>query len=569
MDKIKKVDKKSREEKFFKDTPVWKSLLIMSIPSMIMMLVFGMYTFIDNVLSINFANDSYSTVSAGFSGKDQVRLFMSGVTPITTFMFAVAMLFGVGLSRRVSINIGAKKEDRALRTMKTAMQFALGLSVILMPILFFAAKPWMKSQFDGNAQMSQLIADEGYKYVWIIIMAFPIQIFTQIMSSLYRTEARNKIVLLATVAPLSLNLLFDYIFMGPLGMGINGGAWATFISYVVTALIFIYFMLTVKSSRFSFRNLFGKKGFQWITIVGVILVGIAPFMRNMAQSITQTVEMRQIQNVSEHIYGDNMKMSIIMSAVFPIFGLFFPMMFGFIQAGSPITGYNYGAGNMKKVKQTTIYIVIYSTIVATLIFVVSTWGLMRPLTNLLGIEDSNIQISYKSGTNPPSYSSQLGTILETKVNPITGDTIVKYDSIFNTLDKSQKMYGIMMSSALFFGPSLGAMSLFGSTDRVFLNIFASSLRGLILLIPILFIFANIAVDHPGDIGENLVGTNGIFTDEFLFWWFYPFLAFVTSLILITLAIFTMRRLDKKHKPLEERIEAIHDWNKKRIEKRKN
>lgn len=132
-------------------------------------------------------------------------------------------------------------------------------------------------------------------------------------------------------------------------------------------------MMSIPDTRIKFKNAFGKQGFRLITLVGVCLVGVSPFMRNMAQSITQSVEMRQIQDVSQSVYGNNMQMSVIMTAVFPVFGLFFPMMFGFIQAGSPIAGYNYGAGNMKRVKQTTWFIVLYSTIMGIIIFSISTF----------------------------------------------------------------------------------------------------------------------------------------------------------------------------------------------------
>lgn len=87
---------------------------------------------------------------------------------------------------------------------------------------------------------------------------------------------------------------------------------------------------------------------------------------------------------------------------------------------------------------------------------------------------------------------------------------------FHTLDKAQKMYGIMMVSVIFFGPALGAMSLFGSTDRPLFNLIASSLRGVILLVPFLLLFAHITGNMPQDIRQNNLGTNGPFTSEFFF-----------------------------------------------------
>ena len=596
----KETTKRTREQILFQDTPVWKSLLKMAIPSMIVMLIFGLYTFMDNVLSINYAYDSYTKEAAAtglYTGKDLVRLFMSGVTPITTFIFAVTMLFGVGVSRRYSINLGAGNVERANKTIKTTMQISLAVSILLIPVLIFTAKPWMSSQFDGDPRMAALIEDKGFDYVWIIILSFPLQMFNQIATSVFRAEARNKEMLIAVFIPILINLLFDWVFMGPAGLGVEGGAWATFISYVVTTALMVYYMVSIKETNVKFKNLFGRHGFQWITIVGVILVGIAPFMRNMAQSITQTVEMRQIQDVSQAVYGNNMQMSVIMTAVFPVFGLFFPMMFGFIQAGSPITGFNYGAGDMKKVKESTWLIMLYSTLVGGLIFVLSAYALIGPLNSLLGIEDKNFKLMdyHPVGTDIKTFNMPNAAATHTAIDAssygatttwthnfvmVNGKPLVMSVNVggktidmnivthvsnktFHTLDKAQKMYAIMMCSSIAFGPALGAMSLFGSTDRVFLNILASTLRGVILLIPMLLIFAHAAEGQTHDIAQNNLGTNGAFTQEYFFWWFYPILAVITSLILLACAIYVMKHLDKKHTTLDSRIEKIHEWNKNR------
>lgn len=524
----------SREEKLFRYTPVWKTLLLMAIPSMALMLIFGLYTFMDNVLAINLADYDAKTIGERtYERKDLVRLFMSGISPVITFMFAITMLFGVGVSRRYSINLGAGREERAKQTIKTTMQIALGVSLVLIPVLIFASKPWIKSQYSGEPEMANLISDKGFDYVWIIIMAFPMQMFNQIVSSLLRAEAKNKQVLISQLFPILINLLMDWILMGPCGMGIEGGAWATFISYLLTTIILSFYMLTLKTTRIKFKNFIGFHGFKAITIIGVILVGISPFMRNMAQSITQTIETRTMQEVSQNVYGNKMQMNLVMSAVFPIFGLFFPMLFGFVQAASPIIGYNYGAGDIKRVKQATWYVVLYSTIVAVMIYIISTFLLMDYLNKILGVQNQ----------------------------------LLKGGVMFHTLDKTQKMYGIMMFGAIVFGPSLGAMALFGSTDRIMFSIFASLLRGLLLLIPFLFIFKAITDTINYDTAQNLSGENGIFSKEYIFWWFYPALSITTSITLLSTLIYTLKHLDKKRTTLEERISKIYLNQKNRKNKK--
>ena len=557
----------SREKRIFSEQPIWKSVLQMSLPSLIAMLVFGLYSFIDSILSIQFASDNYEGMAMpGQSAKDLVRVFMTATVPITTFIMAITLLFGVGVARRVSVNIGAGNEERAIKTMKTSMQFSLLVSLLLIPILLFSAIPWMESQFDSSPKLAGIIAENAYQYVWIIIMALPIMMFNQVATSLLRTEARNKEAVLAMLIPLLVNLFFDWLFMGPLGMGVNGGAWATFISYVLTAAMYVFFISRKVESRIKWKNLFGRKNFQLITLVGVILVGIAPFLRNMAQSITQTFEMNQIQSVSKGVYDSKMAMTTIMTSVFPIFGLFFPIMFGFVQAGSPLAAYNFGAKDMKRVKQTVMWVVVFSFITGIILYLLSTFALFDTLSSWLGnkdkVYDSGIIDTKLKDTSLVAMHPQLRSIKNWAegIWKAGGHSGVNYHFTFHAVEKAQKVYGIMMLGLPLFSVVLGAMVLFGSTDRISLSIFAASLRGIILLIPILLIFSAIAKESPGDVASNVMGNNGVFASEFIFWWFYPVLLFITTFVLGTLALFTMKRIGKKEiVTIDARIEKLHTW----------
>lgn len=51
-----------------------------------------------------------------------------------------------------------------------------------------------------------------------------------------------------------------------------------------------------------FKNMFTFR-IQAILLFGIFLVGITPFIRNMAQSITQTVSMNVVTSVSTHVYA--------------------------------------------------------------------------------------------------------------------------------------------------------------------------------------------------------------------------------------------------------------------------
>lgn len=111
---------------------------------MIIMLVNGAYMFSDSLLSINFAADSYEGVAAshpGLEAGDFVRLFMNGGSPINMVMVAFSIMFAMGIATRTAINLGAKRHDRALNTIKTGMTVGMVISMVMIPVLIFAAKP--------------------------------------------------------------------------------------------------------------------------------------------------------------------------------------------------------------------------------------------------------------------------------------------------------------------------------------------------------------------------------------------------------------------------------------------
>ena len=563
----------SREKRIFSEQPIWKSVLQMAIPSIIAMFVYGLYSFVDSIISIQMASDNYTYLSSPTtSAKDLVRIFMTSTVPITAFMLSITLLFGVGVARRVSVNIGAGNEERAIKTMKTTTQFSLLLSMILIPVLLFTAKPWIRSQFDNSPQIASMIADQAYKYVWIVIMGLPLVMFNQVIVSLLRSEARNKESVLAMLIPLVINLLLDYLFMGPLGMGIEGGAWATFISYIITFLMYVYAISRRVESRIKWNNLFGRRNFQLITLVGVILVGTAPFLRNVAQSITTTLEVNKIQDVSKHVYGNSLSMVTIMTSVIPILSLFFPIMFGFVQAGSPLAAYNFGAKNIKRVKETILWVIIFSFITGLLIYIISVFGMFNILSSWLGNENKvydhkqihALILNAKNHASPNAIKQF--TEIDRWATQVSGTP--NYNFTFHVVEKAKKAFGIMIVGLPLFSVVLGAMVLFGSTDRILLSIFSASLQGLILLPPFLYFFSWAAISSPGVLSENVIGNGGPFTSEYIFYWFYSAMIATTTIILTIAMLIVLKGIDKKTiVTIDTRVDNIHAWARARREAR--
>lgn len=314
MSKTKKP-KSVRGREFFGEAPMWRLVLIMALPSAIMMFSIGSYFFFDNVLSINLAGDSYTDSEGqvltdyfvpGVAPASLVRIFMSGYAPINALLMAVTLLMGVGISTRVAINLGRGDVERAKNTLRTGFMVGLIAAFVITPVLILVAKAWIVQQYSAfDSRSIEIIKNEAFRYALPIIATYPIYMFGNMSSSLFRVEARNKEMLTVMIVPIFLNLFLDWVMMGPANLGVEGGAWATVSANAFMALLVFFFIWrSSPKSLLHFSILFGFK-FHIIAIFGILLVGLAPFLRNMAQSITSSVQNNLMNQVSSQVFFDN------------------------------------------------------------------------------------------------------------------------------------------------------------------------------------------------------------------------------------------------------------------------
>ncbi len=504
---------KQERMQMFSNVPIRKLVLKMSLPAIMIMSIIGLYSFSDAILAINFAPDSIQPAieSMGVPAAEvqkcsigAIRQIMAYSQPVFNLLLAITLMLTVGVSTRVSINLGRGDKERAINTIKTGMFFGMFLMFLTIPLFIFTAKTWVGFQLNdttNNMQFSQMIIDKTFTYIWILSIANPIYFFCNLVSSLFRVEGRMREAGISMLIPVMLNLFMDWLFMGPCKMGVEGAALATALADVFTLIIILYFLHKTKTNTIiTFKNMFGK--FNWTSIIGIILVGISPFFRNFAQSINGSFQQHEIQAVNQVIYPhDDQMMRYIITSVFPIFGLFFPMLFGFVQGASPIAGFNYGAGNIKRVKSTIKWASLYSLIFALIIYGLSAGALTYPLLSILGVHDQT------------------------------------------TYAKSRIVIAILMLGAPLFVPAISGIILFSSTDRIMFSFMSSIARGFVIFFPVLFLFKYLAISNPHS--------------EYIFWWTFPAISLLTGFAVTIMGAITWRRLGEKHTTLDERIIAIN------------
>lgn len=161
--------------------------------------------------------------------------------------------------------------------------------------------------------------------------------FNQFMASLYRAQGYIMTALLVIGLPIGINLTLDYLFMGVADMDIQGGAWATFISYVVSSIMIFITLFLYRKKNENITNLISFKHINGQIILFAFLIGLAPLFRNLAQSFQETFEMHYIKKISVFVYSnDPTIMPFLYTSAIPLFNIFFPMLFGFVHGVAPI-----------------------------------------------------------------------------------------------------------------------------------------------------------------------------------------------------------------------------------------
>ena len=87
-------------------------------------------------------------------------------------------------------------------------------------------------------------------YAFVIFLGAVQMSFKLFFEYLVRTDGRSQIGMVMSLAGLTLNVVFDYIFVVVFRMGTFGAAWGTFLSITVSMIIGLLYFLKYSQIRF-------------------------------------------------------------------------------------------------------------------------------------------------------------------------------------------------------------------------------------------------------------------------------------------------------------------------------
>ncbi len=263
---------------------------------------------------------------------------LSIVFPIILIMMAFGMLLGVGTSVQISISLGEKDHNKAEKILGNGFTLMLIVSVFV-TFLAFAIKTPMLKLFGATDSTIGYAQD----YLNVLLPATIFQIVGFSLNNVIRSEGNARVAMVSILISAGANIILDPIFIFGLDLGVKGAAWATVFSMILMcAWVLIYFLRkkSIVALQFSFMKLEMKY------IKGIVAIGMAPFAMQMAGSVVQGILNTQLIG-----FGGDVAVAasgILMSVVQVIFMCIIAVN----MATQPIIGYNYGAKNFARVKET-------------------------------------------------------------------------------------------------------------------------------------------------------------------------------------------------------------------------
>lgn len=269
-------------------------------------------------------------------GVGHTSLTGMGLTlPLISIVLAFANLGGMGGSPLCSIYRGKGEEGLASAVMGNTLSLLLffGFAIPLVTIPFL--DPILVAFGASDATLPY-----AKDYSFIYLLGTPFVTVGLGMNPFINSQGFGNKGMLTVMLGAVVNLVLDPILIYGLNLGVRGAAIATIIAQACSAVWVLRF-LTGKKSLLPLRPCHLRP--RWDHLRRIITLGLSGFFTSITNSLVQIV-----CNKVLHIYGGDLYVGV-MTIINSLREVTFMLIQGFSSGVQPVLGYNYGAGEQRRV----------------------------------------------------------------------------------------------------------------------------------------------------------------------------------------------------------------------------
>lgn len=321
---------------------VWR----LAIPSMLAQFVSVFYSIVDRMYIGNIPEiGEVALAGVGICG------------PIVTLVSSAAFLVGVGGAPLMSIRLGEKNERAARQILANCFLMITVLSIILTigSLLLREKLLWWFGA--GESTFPYAV-----RYLTIYLAGTAFALMTTGMNQFIICQGYAKTGMKAVVIGAAANIILDPVFIFVLNMGVQGAAFATVLSQILSC---VYVLRFLSGDQIPIRITF--RGYDWRVMRRVIQIGMTPFIIIAMDNILIISLNTTIQRLGGPGQGDTL---LTCAAIVQSFMLIVTMPLGGITSGTQtILGYNYGARRPDRIWRAEKCIVSMGLVFCTIMFI--------------------------------------------------------------------------------------------------------------------------------------------------------------------------------------------------------
>lgn len=321
---------------YLTQTPVPQLITRLSVPTILSMLVTGIYNTADTFFVGRISTQATAAVGLVFS--------------VMAVIQAIGFFCGQGSGTYLSRMLGAGKKQEANEVAATGFALALILGVIVAIVGNVFARPLGYALGAGESTIADTLT-----YMRIILIGAPFMMSQFVINNQLRFQGSAVYAMIGLLCGAVVNIGLDPLLMFVFHMGVAGAAIAT-----VSGQLISFVVLLIGSAQGD--NIHLKAGNVRLNahFLKEIVNGGSPALFRQGLAAIATLLLNQ---TAGQMGGDAAIAG--MSVVTRVLMLLSSALIGFGQGYQPVCGFNYGAGLYSRVKEGYFFCVKYGTILLT------------------------------------------------------------------------------------------------------------------------------------------------------------------------------------------------------------
>ncbi len=314
------------DQTFMKKKKIFPLVLSMALPMVLSMAFNSLYNIVDSYFVAKLSEDAMTALSLVF--------------PAQNLMTSIGVGFGVGMNAMIAFYLGAQQQEKANRAATQGLVLSAVHGILLM-VVCLIAMPAFLGAFTRNENVIQLGLDYA-NIVFVFAVAVTLGIAYE---KIFQAVGRMKETMFCMVVGFVTNIVLDPLLIFGIGcfprMGIRGAAVATGAGQILTLLAYVILDRVKPLPVAISRKSLGFNRDIWAKMYGI---GI-PASLNMALPSLLISALNGILAAYSQTYV------LVLGVYYKLQTFIYLPANGIIQGIRPLIGYNYGAGEKKRVEK--------------------------------------------------------------------------------------------------------------------------------------------------------------------------------------------------------------------------